>query len=220
MGEIVAVAGMESITIGETLTDPQDPRPLAGITVDPPTVCMSFVANDSPFYGKEGRFVTSRHLRERLFRETLSDVALGVEELGDAQGYKVSGRGELHLSILIEKMRREGYEFQVTRPQAIFREVDGRKLEPYEELIVDVDENYMGKVIENLGRQEGNPPGNAPEKRHGEAQVQDTDARAPRFPLRIPHRHAGHGRHELRLSRIRRLCRRDQEQDEGRARLP
>jgi GTP-binding protein len=155
VGEIVAVAGMESITIGETLTDPQDPRPLAGITVDPPTVSMSFVANDSPFYGKEGRFVTSRHLRERLFRETLSDVALGVEELGDAQGYKVSGRGELHLSILIEKMRREGYEFQVTRPQAIFREVDGRKLEPYEELIVDVDENYMGKVIENLGARRG-----------------------------------------------------------------
>jgi len=155
VGEIVAVAGMESITIGETLTDPQDPRPLAGITVDPPTVSMNFVPNDSPFYGKEGRFVTSRHLRERLFRETLSDVALGVEELEDAQGYKVSGRGELHLSILIEKMRREGYEFQVTRPQVIFKEVDGRKLEPYEELIVDVDENYMGKVIENLGGRRG-----------------------------------------------------------------
>lgn len=155
VGEIVAVAGMESITIGETLTDPQDPRPLAGITVDPPTVSMNFVPNDSPFYGKEGRFVTSRHLRERLYRETLSDVALGVEELEDAQGYKVSGRGELHLSILIEKMRREGYEFQVTRPQVIFKEVDGRKLEPYEELIVDVDENYMGKVIENLGSRRG-----------------------------------------------------------------
>ena len=131
VGEIVAVAGMESITIGETLTDPLDPRPLAGITVDPPTVSMNFVPNDSPFYGKEGRFVTSRHLRERLFKETLSDVALGVEELEDAQGYKVSGRGELHLSILIEKMRREGYEFQVTRPQVIFKEVDGRRLEPY-----------------------------------------------------------------------------------------
>ncbi len=155
VGEIVAVAGMESITIGETLTDPLDPRPLAGITVDPPTVSMNFVPNDSPFYGKEGRFVTSRHLRERLFKETLSDVALGVEELEDAQGYKVSGRGELHLSILIEKMRREGYEFQVTRPQVIFQEVDGRRLEPFEELIIDVDENYMGKVIENLGGRRG-----------------------------------------------------------------
>jgi GTP-binding protein len=155
VGEIVAVAGMESITIGETLTDPLEPMPLEGIHVDPPTVSMSFVPNDSPFYGKEGRFVTSRHLRDRLFKETLSDVALVVEELEDAQGYKVSGRGELHLSILIEKMRREGYEFQVTRPQVIFREENGRRLEPYEELTVDVDENYMGRVIENLGGRKG-----------------------------------------------------------------
>src|SRR5208283_5231971 len=138
-----------------TLTDPQDPRPLAGITVDPPTVSMNFVPNDSPFYGKEGRFVTSRHLRERLFKETMSDVALVVEEIEDGQGYKVSGRGELHLSILIEKMRREGYEFQVTRPQVIFREEDGKRLEPYEELVIDVDENYMGRVIENLGSRKG-----------------------------------------------------------------
>ena len=151
VGEIVAVAGMESITIGETLTDPITPVPLEGIKVDPPTVSMNFVPNDSPFYGKEGRFVTSRHVRERLFRETLSDVALLVEEIDSAQGYKVSGRGELHLSILIEKMRREGYEFQVTRPQVLFKEENGRKLEPYEELTVDVDENYMGRVIENLG---------------------------------------------------------------------
>jgi len=155
VGEIVAVAGMESITIGETLTDPLNPIPLQGIEVDPPTVSMTFVPNDSPFYGKEGRFVTSRHLRDRLFRETLSDVALVVDELEDTQGYKVSGRGELHLSILIEKMRREGYEFQVTRPQVIFREKDGIRLEPYEELTVDVDENYMGRVIENLGGRKG-----------------------------------------------------------------
>ena len=155
VGEIVAVAGMETITIGETLTDPLVPVPLEGIRVDPPTVSMTFVPNDSPFYGKEGRFVTSRHLRERLFRETLSDVALVVEELEHAQGYKVSGRGELHLSILIEKMRREGYEFQVTRPQVIFREEEGKRLEPYEELIIDVDEAYMGRVIENLGGRKG-----------------------------------------------------------------
>ncbi len=155
VGEIVAVAGMEDITIGETLTDPLNPIPLKGVDVDPPTVSMNFVPNDSPFYGKEGRFVTSRHLRDRLFRETLSDVALLVEELEDIQGYKVSGRGELHLSILIEKMRREGYEFQVTRPQVIFREEAGRRLEPYEELTIDVDENYMGRVIENLGGRKG-----------------------------------------------------------------
>ena len=155
VGEIVAVAGMEGITIGETLTDPLNPLPLPGIDVDPPTVSMNFVPNDSPFYGKEGRFVTSRHLRERLFRETLSDVALVVEDLGGVKGYKVSGRGELHLSILIEKMRREGYEFQVTRPQVIWREENGKRLEPFEELFIDVDEKYMGKVIENLGGRKG-----------------------------------------------------------------
>ena len=154
-GEVVAVAGIESITIGETLTEAANPIPLVGIMVDPPTVSMSFVPNDSPFYGKEGTYVTSRHLRDRLFKETLSDVALNVEELEDAQGYKVSGRGELHLSILIEKMRREGYEFQVTRPHVILREEDGKTLEPYEDLIIDVDENYMGRVIENLGGRRG-----------------------------------------------------------------
>jgi GTP-binding protein len=154
-GEIVAVAGVESITIGETLTDPLFPAPLAGITVDPPTVSMTFVPNDSPFYGREGTYVTSRHLRDRLFRETLSDVALTVEEPEDARGYKVSGRGELHLSILIEKMRREGYEFQVTRPHVILREENGRTLEPFEDLVIDVDEAYMGRVIENLGARRG-----------------------------------------------------------------
>lgn len=155
IGEIVAVAGMEDIKIGETLTDPNNPIPLPGIKVDPPTISMNFVVNDSPFAGTEGRFVTSRHLRERLFRETLSDVALVVEELTNTNGYKVSGRGELHLSILIEKMRREGYEFQVTRPEVIIKFVDGKKLEPYEELTVDVDEDYMGPVIENLGKRKG-----------------------------------------------------------------
>ncbi len=154
-GEVVAVAGMESVFIGETLTDPENPCPLPGINVDPPTVSMNFVPNDSPFYGREGRFVTSRHLRERLFRETLSDVALVVEEIEGSTGYRVSGRGELHLSILIEKMRREGYEFQVTRPQVIYREGNEGKLEPYEELTVDVDENYVGRVIENLGARKG-----------------------------------------------------------------
>ena len=155
VGEVVAVAGMESVTIGETLTDPLNPVPLPGIAVDPPTVAMNFVPNDSPFYGREGRFVTSRHLRERLLRETLSDVALVVEDLEESSGFRVSGRGELHLSILIEKMRREGYEFQVTRPQVLYREEDGVRLEPYEELTVDVDENYMGRVIENLGSRKG-----------------------------------------------------------------
>jgi len=155
VGEIVAVAGMESIMVGETLTDPENPRPLPGIEIDPPTISMNFIPNDSPFSGNEGRFLTSRHIRERLIRETLSDVALILEELTDGIGYKVSGRGELHLSILIERMRREGYEFQVTRPVVIFKERNGERLEPYEELTIDVDEPYSGNVIENLGKRKG-----------------------------------------------------------------
>ena len=155
VGEIVAVAGMESIVIGETLTDPENPLPLPGIEIDPPTLSMNFIPNDSPFSGKDGRFLTSRHIRERLIRETLSDVALVVEELTDSIGYKVSGRGELHISILIEKMRREGYEFQVTRPRVIFKEGNEGRLEPYEELTIDVDEQYAGNVIENLGKRKG-----------------------------------------------------------------
>jgi GTP-binding protein len=150
-GEIVAVAGMEEVTVGVTYTDPVDPRPLPLIEIDPPTISMNFIANDSPFAGMDGKFVTSRHLDERLRRETLADVALVVENLSDATGFRVSGRGELHLSILIEKMRREGYEFQVTRPQVIMKEVDGERLEPFEELTIDVDEKYAGAVIEKLG---------------------------------------------------------------------
>ena len=154
-GEIVAVAGMEDITVGVTFTDADNPQPLPVIDIDPPTLSMNFIPNDSPFAGKEGKFVTSRHLEERLRRETLADVALTVEQLQKGVGFKVSGRGELHLSILIEKMRREGYEFQVTRPQVIMREVDGRLMEPYEELTIDVDNEYKGTIIEKLGNLKG-----------------------------------------------------------------
>jgi GTP-binding protein len=154
-GDIVAVAGMENITVGETIADVNNPVPLPSVDIDPPTISMNFVPNDSPFSGTEGKFVTSRHIKDRLDRELLSDVALQVSDLSDAPGFKVSGRGELHLSILIEKMRREGYEFQVTRPKVIFKEDGGKRLEPYEELTIDVDENYMGKVIENLGGRKG-----------------------------------------------------------------
>jgi len=154
-GEIVAVAGMDDITVGVTFTNPDDPQPLPLITIDPPTISMNFIPNDSPFAGKEGKFVTSRHIEERLSRETLADVALQVEPLSDAVGYRVSGRGELHLSILIEKMRREGYEFQVTRPQVILKEKNGQILEPYEKLTVDMDEKYQGTVIEQLGKLKG-----------------------------------------------------------------
>jgi len=155
VGEIVAVAGMEDVTVGVTFTDPNDPRPLPLITIDPPTISMNFIPNDSPFAGKEGKYVTSRHIGERLEREILADVALQCEALGDAVGYKVSGRGELHLSILIEKMRREGYEFQVTRPRVILKEEEGKTLEPFEKLTVDVEEQFQGAVIEKLGRLKG-----------------------------------------------------------------
>ncbi len=129
--------------------------PLPLIDIDPPTIAMHFIPNDSPFAGQDGQFVTSRHIQERLFRETLSDVALQVEALGEGIGFKVSGRGELHLSILIEKMRREGYEFQVTRPVVIMKEEGGQTMEPYEELSIDVEENYQGPVIEKLGGLKG-----------------------------------------------------------------
>ncbi|CAG0909360.1 unnamed protein product, partial [Cyprideis torosa] len=154
-GEIVAVAGMEDVTVGVTFTDPENPRPLPLIAIDPPTISMNFIPNDSPFAGKEGKYVTSRHIEERLQREILADVALQFGPLTDSVGFRVSGRGELHLSILIEKMRREGYEFQVTRPEVIFKNENGQTLEPYEKLTIDVDEKYQGAVIEKLGRLKG-----------------------------------------------------------------
>jgi GTP-binding protein len=154
-GEIVAVAGLDDITVGVTFTDPENPKPLPLIDIDPPTIAMHFIPNDSPFAGQDGQFVTSRQIEDRLFRETLGDVALQVDALGGGAGFKVSGRGELHLSILIEKMRREGYEFQVTRPVVIMKEEEGQTLEPYEELTIDVDENYQGPVIEKLGGLKG-----------------------------------------------------------------
>jgi len=156
LGEIVAVAGMDSVSVGATYTDPETPIPLDAIPVDPPTLSMTFMANNSPFAGTERTYVTSTHLAERLQREALADVALLVEETGDSTpGYKVSGRGELHLSILIEKMRREGYEFQVSSPKVIYRNVAGKRLEPYEELTIDVSEEHKGVVIEKLGVRKG-----------------------------------------------------------------
>jgi len=154
-GEIVALAGLESVQIGETVTDPVNPMPLPFAELDPPTISMNFIPNDSPFAGKSGKFVTSQHLKERLYRETLNDVALHVKPMEAGIGYKVSGRGELHLSILIEKMRREGYEFQVTRPEVVYKNIEGVLSEPYEELTIDVDENFMGGIIGRLGTRKG-----------------------------------------------------------------
>jgi len=155
VGEIVAVAGMDDVTLGVTFTDPDHPMPLPPMEIDPCTISIHFIPNESPFAGTEGSYATSQHLTERLKREALSDAALRVEEVEGSRGFKVSGRGELHLSILIEKMRREGYEFEITRPQVIMKEENGNILEPIEELTIDVDKTYMGTVIEKLGARKG-----------------------------------------------------------------
>ena len=155
-GEIVAIAGLESIAIGETLADPENPIMLPVIRVEAPTVRMTFGVNTSPFGGREGRWGTSRKLRERLLEELKHNVALRVEETDSADTFLVSGRGELHLAILIETMRREGYEFQVSRPEVIFRTGEaGETLEPFEEVHIDVDREVVGPVVEMLGRRRG-----------------------------------------------------------------
>ncbi len=150
-GDIVALSGIEGVEIGQTLTDPATPERLGGIAVEEPTISVDFIVNNSPFAGRDGKYVTSRQLRERLFRETEKNVALRVEETDSPDTFRVSGRGELHLSILMETMRREGYEFLVSRPRVITKEAGGRMLEPYEELLVDVPEAYVGIVMEKLG---------------------------------------------------------------------
>jgi GTP-binding protein len=151
-GDIVAMAGIPDATVSETLADPKQPEPLPGIAVSQPTVSMMFRVNDSPLAGTEGKFVTSRHLRDRLGRELLSDVALKVEDTDSPDEFRVSGRGLLHLGILIENMRREGFEFSVSRPQVILQEIEGKRMEPVEELILDVPEVSQGAVMESLGR--------------------------------------------------------------------
>jgi GTP-binding protein len=151
VGDIVAVSGISDINIGETICDAVVPEPLPFVDIDEPTVSMTFSVNDSPFAGKEGTFVTSRHLRDRLFRELETNVSLRVEETGSPDSFIVSGRGELHLSILIETMRRQGYEFQVSKPKVIMKEIDGAACEPMELLMIDVPEEYMGIVMEKLG---------------------------------------------------------------------
>ncbi|WP_072619421.1 translational GTPase TypA [Spirulina major] len=154
-GNIVAVAGFADANIGETITCPDNPQALPLISVDEPTLQMTFSINDSPFAGQEGKFVTSRQLRDRLYRELETNVALRVEESDSPDKFSVSGRGELHLGILIETMRREGYEFQVSQPQVIYREISGQPCEPFEYLVLDVPEAAVGSCIERLGQRKG-----------------------------------------------------------------
>jgi GTP-binding protein len=155
VGEIVALAGVEDINIGETITDPDNPKPLPAIAVDEPTIAMIFTVNNSPFAGTEGQFVTSRQINERLERELLGNVAIRVEETDSPDQFKVSGRGELQLAILIEMMRREGYELQVSKPEVITRRVNGELHEPVELVVVDCPEDFIGVVTEAMGRRKG-----------------------------------------------------------------
>ncbi|MDD7213842.1 MAG: translational GTPase TypA [Clostridia bacterium] len=151
MGDIIAVSGIDKINIGETICSPDCVEQLPFVAIDEPTVSMYFMVNNSPFAGKEGKFVTSRHLRARLFKEIETNVSMRVEETDSADTFKVFGRGELHLSILIENMRREGYEFQVSRPKVIFKEINGKCHEPIEDLVIEVPNDYVGAIMNKLG---------------------------------------------------------------------
>ena len=156
MGDIVCFSGAADITIGDTITSPLDPTPLEFVKVSEPTLEMTFSVNDSPFAGREGKFVTSRQIRERLMRETLKDVSLRVTDVENStDSFNVAGRGEMSLSILIETMRREGYEFQVSPPRVLYQEIDGKKCEPVERVVVDVPQDSMGSVMEKLGARKG-----------------------------------------------------------------
>ena len=154
-GDIVCVSGLENVSIGDTICTPTAVEPVPFVKISEPTVEMTFSVNDSPFAGKEGKFVTTRHLRDRLFREMLKDVSLRVEATDSADSYRVCGRGEMHLSILIETMRRGGYEFQVGAPKVMFREENGKLLEPMERLVVDVPEDKTGSVFSSMGTRKG-----------------------------------------------------------------
>ena len=167
MGDIVAVNGINDMNIGETICSIDAVEPLPFVNIDEPTVSMLFMVNNSPFAGKEGKYVTSRHLRARLFREVETNVSMRVEETDSADCFKVYGRGELHLSILIENMRREGYEFQVSRPRVIFKDIDGVKCEPIEYLVVEVPDAYVGSVMNKLGARKAELINMSPDNKGG-----------------------------------------------------
>ena len=151
LGDLIAVSGITDLNIGETACDPECVEPLPFVKIDEPTVSMMFMVNNSPFAGREGKYVTSRNIRDRLFKEVETNVAMRVEETDSSDTFKVSGRGELHLSILIETMRRQNYEFQVSRPTVIYKTINGKLCEPMELLMIEVPDNYVGAVMEKLG---------------------------------------------------------------------
>src|SRR5574344_1301341 len=154
-GDIVAVNGVEGINIGETIADPENPVAVPFVDIDEPTVSMTFSVNNGPLAGKEGKYITSRHIRDRLFKELETNVSLRVEETDSSDSFNVSGRGELHLSILIENMRREGYELLVSRPKVIYKTIDGVKCEPMEDVTIDVPEEFVGTIMQKMGLRKG-----------------------------------------------------------------
>ena len=154
-GDLCALSGIENFDIGDTIADFEEPEGMTPMNIDEPTMSMLFTVNNSPFFGKEGKFVTSRHLRDRLMKETEKNLALKVKETSSADSFMVFGRGVMHLSVLIETMRREGYEVQVGKPQVLVKEIDGKKHEPMELLVVDVPEKHSGKVIELITQRKG-----------------------------------------------------------------
>ncbi|MCV2502496.1 MAG: translational GTPase TypA, partial [Neisseriaceae bacterium] len=154
-GDIVIISGLDEIGIGVTICDKENPVGLPAVSIDEPTLTMDFMVNTSPYAGLEGKFVTSRQIRDRLMKETLTNVALRVEDTADADVFRVSGRGELHLTILIENMRREGYELAVGKPRVLHKDIDGQKCEPYENLTIDVEDNHQGSVMEAIGKRKG-----------------------------------------------------------------
>ena len=202
---------MQDLTVGETITEIARPIVLPLLEIEEPTVKMQFMSNNGPFAGTEGKYVTSRNLRDRLFKEVKSNVALRVNETESPDTFEVLGRGELHLSVLIETMRREGYELMVSQPHVIFKEgPDGEKLEPYETVVIDLDEAYAGAVIEELGRRGGRmqdmqPAGRGPHP----PRVHLSGARPDRLPLAVPDRHARHRPPPPQLRPLRPVRRRD-----------
>ena len=155
VGDIICFSGSENVTIGDTLCSPEKVEPIPFMKIGEPTLEMRFMVNDSPFAGREGKYVTTRHLRDRLYRELLKDVSLRVEDTDNTDTFLVKGRGEMHLSVLIETMRREGYEFAVSMPKVLYQYENGKKLEPIEQVIVDVPETAVGAVMEKLGSRRG-----------------------------------------------------------------
>ena len=203
-GDIVAVAGIEDIHIGETIADRETPRPLPAIRIDEPTIAMIFSVNNSPWAGREGEYVTSRKLRERLLVEQRKNVSLRIEDTASPDAWRVMGRGELQLAILVETMRREGYELQVSKPTIITKEVDGVAHEPMELLLVDVPEEYIGVVSQLLAVRRGkmtkmSHPGSGRVRLEFVIPV----ARPHRLSLALPHRHARHRHHQRLVRRLR-----------------